>query len=327
LKELFLLIVAFFTINVADAQSLTDGLLIYYPFTGNANDASGHGYNGTVSGATLTTDRFGNANSAYDFHGTDAYIDLPNVPLLKPQLPFSISLWVYFNDLNNNYSIISTDYDESSYSGSWIGCGKDINQDTVIFISYGDGGTIGDVTARRTKSGKTKIRIKQWYLVSAVFRGPTDMDIYVNCTKDIGSYSGTGGNLSYSSSAGSIGRKRCSVILPTSYWYLNGKVDEVRFWNRELTQKDVDNLCKLSETQEGEILIYPNPAHNNITVEQPESLKLSALKIYDIYGRELIRQQIVYSKTQIDIGCLSSGIYFVKLITDTTVEIRKLIKK
>jgi len=57
-------------------QSLmpSNGLVAYYPFTGNANDSSGNGNNGTVYGATLTTDRFGNANNAYSFNGTNNYI-------------------------------------------------------------------------------------------------------------------------------------------------------------------------------------------------------------------------------------------------------------
>jgi len=48
---------------------LKDGLVAYYPFNGNANDESGNGNNGTVYGATLTTDRFGNTNKAYSFDG------------------------------------------------------------------------------------------------------------------------------------------------------------------------------------------------------------------------------------------------------------------
>ena len=45
----------------------TNGLVGWWPFTGNANDLSGNGYNGIVNGATLTTDRFGNNNQAYNF--------------------------------------------------------------------------------------------------------------------------------------------------------------------------------------------------------------------------------------------------------------------
>jgi len=39
------------------------GFVAYYPFNGNANDESGNGNNGTVNGATLTTDRKGVANN------------------------------------------------------------------------------------------------------------------------------------------------------------------------------------------------------------------------------------------------------------------------
>ncbi len=58
---------------------LSDGLVAYYPFNGNANDESGNGNNGIVHGATLTADRSGNANSAYSFNGIDNYIDT-NIP-------------------------------------------------------------------------------------------------------------------------------------------------------------------------------------------------------------------------------------------------------
>ena len=50
-----------------------DGLTAYYDMKGDANDIIG-GNNGTVSGATLTTDYFGNSNSAYDFDGTNDQI-------------------------------------------------------------------------------------------------------------------------------------------------------------------------------------------------------------------------------------------------------------
>lgn len=49
---------------------LIPGLVAYYPFNGNAHDASGNGNNGTVNGATLTTDRHGHMNSAYYFDGS-----------------------------------------------------------------------------------------------------------------------------------------------------------------------------------------------------------------------------------------------------------------
>lgn len=56
------------------ASNLMSGLVGYWPFCGNANDESGNGNNGTVNGATLTNDRFGNMNAAYSFDGVDDFI-------------------------------------------------------------------------------------------------------------------------------------------------------------------------------------------------------------------------------------------------------------
>ena len=52
----------------------TSGLVGWWPFNGNANDESGNGNNGMVNGATLTSDRFGNTNSAYNFNGMNDFI-------------------------------------------------------------------------------------------------------------------------------------------------------------------------------------------------------------------------------------------------------------
>ncbi|MDD5570645.1 MAG: T9SS type A sorting domain-containing protein [Bacteroidales bacterium] len=72
--------------------------------------------------------------------------------------------------------------------------------------------------------------------------------------------------------------------------------------------------------------IFPNPACNQICVETIENHINGSVYITNINGQELIRQQIKDSKTQINISNLPSGIYFVKLVTDKTVEVRKIIK-
>ena len=76
--------------------NLQTGLLAFYPFCGNANNALGTGNNGTVYNATLTTDRYSNANAAYSFNGTNAYIDFGTNSSIGPTttIPLSISLWV-----------------------------------------------------------------------------------------------------------------------------------------------------------------------------------------------------------------------------------------
>ncbi len=81
-----------FSIN-AQTVDLQRGLVAYYPFNGNANDESGNGNNGTVYGATLTTDRFSNQNSAFTFANETQYISFP--PLLTNSNQGTISIWFY----------------------------------------------------------------------------------------------------------------------------------------------------------------------------------------------------------------------------------------
>jgi hypothetical protein len=69
------------------------GLMAYYPFNGNAADESDHGLNGQVYGATLTTDRFGEANRAYYFDGSSSGISA-QVTSAFSLSKFTLTAWV-----------------------------------------------------------------------------------------------------------------------------------------------------------------------------------------------------------------------------------------
>ena len=72
-------------------SDLSSGLVAQYPFDGNASDMSGNGNHGTVYGATLIPDLHGYPDQAYDFDGSDDYINLGNqIPIAES---FTI-LWV-----------------------------------------------------------------------------------------------------------------------------------------------------------------------------------------------------------------------------------------
>jgi PKD repeat protein len=222
------------------SQHLCDSLLFYYPFTGNASDASGNGFNGTVHGVTLSDDRLGQPNSSYYFPGSYGYIDLPASQRLKPQLPFTVSAWVLFKDLNNLYQIFTSDYYTQAYTGCWLGLSP--FNDTVLSMCYGDGGLVGDPSARRSKIGTTHVLKNQWYHVTAVFRGPSDMALYVNGLNENGIYDGLGGNIYYTNNPGSVGRHCFSTYVPAEASYMYGKIDEVAFWNRALSPEEVTEL-------------------------------------------------------------------------------------
>src|SRR6266446_2348635 len=73
---------------------LRNGLVAYYPFNGNADDESGNGNQGTVSGATISTDRFGIPNGAYYFAGDGSDISISDSPSLDITNALTLSAWI-----------------------------------------------------------------------------------------------------------------------------------------------------------------------------------------------------------------------------------------
>ena len=81
LKQIVGIVALTAALNTTQAQSwLTNGLVAYYPFNGNANDASGHTNHGTLNNVLVAFDRFGMPNSAYYFNGSNSFITFPNTP-------------------------------------------------------------------------------------------------------------------------------------------------------------------------------------------------------------------------------------------------------
>ncbi|MFA6457430.1 MAG: hypothetical protein WCW40_11455, partial [Bacteroidota bacterium] len=74
-----------------EVASTPVGLIAYYPFSGNANDASGNGYHAVVNGAVLSLDRFGNANSSYNLNGSTDYLAVTNIDLPQGNTERTIS--------------------------------------------------------------------------------------------------------------------------------------------------------------------------------------------------------------------------------------------
>jgi hypothetical protein len=73
--------------------------------------------------------------------------------------------------------------------------------------------------------------------------------------------------------------------------------------------------------------IYPSPAVNSLTIETPTIASESTLSILNINGQEIINKQITNNKTHLDISNLTTGMYFVRLVSDKNVEVRKFIKE
>ncbi len=75
-------------------------LRAYFKFDGDALDHSGRGFNGTVSGAVLAADRFGDANQSYSFDGVDDKITNSSLTIGSSAVTFSS--WINFKASNVN---------------------------------------------------------------------------------------------------------------------------------------------------------------------------------------------------------------------------------
>jgi hypothetical protein len=112
--------IAIFALSInAFSQIPTNGLVGYWPFSGNANDLSGNNLNGVIDSAILTVDRFGNPNSAYQFNGINSQIIIADNDLLDLTTNFSISSWFYINDFSNNWSTILSKHEQEPGEGTY----------------------------------------------------------------------------------------------------------------------------------------------------------------------------------------------------------------
>jgi hypothetical protein len=77
---------------IAQGIPFSSDALVYYSFTGNAQNQAGSSYHLTVSGPSLSADRFGSPNSAYRFDGVDDY--LVSSQALPDSAEFTLAAWI-----------------------------------------------------------------------------------------------------------------------------------------------------------------------------------------------------------------------------------------
>jgi hypothetical protein len=161
---------------------LKDGLVAYYPFNGDAKDESGNENDGTVNGATLTEDRFGNKKSAYGFDGIDDYIQVAhNSSLNATPTGFSISTWIKANPSQQNALSVIIDKSHSDYEG-WVMQSFNIKMNGYPFspgLSWGIGHEgVPDYNMIPNISG-LELFDDQWHYLTGVFDGTT-IKLYID---------------------------------------------------------------------------------------------------------------------------------------------------
>jgi hypothetical protein len=306
--------------------SILDSLILYYPFDGNANDWSGYNFDGTVSGASLTTDHQGNANHAYYFDGVNDYIDLPNDPKLHPDFPFTIAAWIKpeYHSTNPQFNLFGTEFTTThTYNGAWLV--KTGNNS--LSAGTGNGGTIGS-SSRRAKLSNQSLQNNTWYYVVGIYEGVNNKKVYINCVEDVGYYQGSASTYYKNTSLhGSIGRVYSGN--PSTMW-AKGIIDEVAMWNRALDPDEIPQLCETyiwqimqmkAEAEESQSFsIFPNPMTTKAEIYFPNPNKeMHTIKLYSISGQEILSWENVNTEIfSIEKGNLANGIYIVELYNTLT---------
>jgi hypothetical protein len=328
MKKITLILIVLFLIFVRTiAQvNLQNGLVAYYSFNGNSIDESGNNYNGVVNGAVLTTDRYGNANSAYSFDGIDDYI-ATNFSGILGSSPRTISLWLKAPSYTSVREALGYGGDEPGYGNS-IRLGLNYNvQGPHINVSN----AINEYNSDNDNEWHNYI----WIVPAIANPRLTDVLVYkdgVNLT-----------NITYwhgiLNSMNATINTKMSQNVHIGHWgdinsgynsFFLGEIDDVRIYNRALNNQEIlalnNIITKLPEIQNDKTFFYPNPAENVIYMSLPNSVEAVAY-IYNLAGKQLICRQITTKDYSMDISILMQGIYILKLVESNWVSINMLIKK
>ncbi len=217
---------------------LKEGLVAYYPFNGNANDESGNGYNAAVIGADLSTNRFGIPQGSYFLNGSAQYILTPNfagLPVGKSD--FSVSVWICPSKMTsaNHYMVFANgqqnqfqlDIDTAMGSVNQFGATA-----TLDFFTGGNG------NAPDCQTIVVPWITGNWYNVH-ITRSNNNIIIYRDGVK-IGENATSDGNTA-SDSRIAFGYRR-----DYRDFGFFGKMDDVRIYNRALSDGEVKALYDLN---------------------------------------------------------------------------------
>ena len=194
------------------ACNSTPGLVAAYAFNDGSGttllDASGHGRNGTITGATWTTGRNGGGLS---FDGADDHVALGSLGTFYNNA-FTLEAWVQKSTAKKDVGVV----------GSWTGTGP------MLWVDHAAGRhyvTLGTSFSSYLDSGVSPA-VGQWQHLAATFDGTTAR-YYVD-----------GAQVATRAVSGSVGSSntwRIGAYGAAPGGFFDGLVDDVRVYNRALT--------------------------------------------------------------------------------------------
>ena len=327
----------------------TNGLVGYWPFSGNSNDVSTNANNGIANGATLTTDRFGNVDSAYNFIQGNT-INIPNSLSIDNINLASVNIWFKTNTTTNSQlfkkgnSLTESTAEQISIQLNYNG----INE-TDVSAKYNSSCVPGNGWVD-TFNTTISVNNNVWHMLTAVIDSNS-----LKCFIDgvlVSSTLAPNVNMDVCNGGGIILGKNWNSDLD----YYNGIMDDIGFWNRALTQQEITNLFNANQcitnitvtdtlivnvgqlsfndpvTWANNITISPNPASSeiNINFNNVTNLNGGTLKVINSLGQEVATTPITTSGTNSTMQLATwggTGMYFVQIINPQgqIVDIKKII--
>jgi hypothetical protein len=300
----------------------TNGLVGWWPFNSNANDESEYTNDGLVYGATLTQDRYGNPNSAYNFNGVSDYIEVLDDNSLDFTNSYSLSAWYRTTD-------------DFTYNQTILGKGNDI------------GGSGYNMTINSAIISYDNLQIQSGFnnglgFVDGVINGAAmtpSVDIFTtNWHHIIGTYDGNTAKLYIDGVLMDTIQIEFSLSISeqpllfgnethTLYRYFEGDIDDIGLWNRALTNDEVLKLYRASSPETttntgGHVInnfdinldIYPNPTTDVVNIDFHDLNKFEGgkVKIMSMSGQIVYEENITQSKMTLSVvDRFSKGIYIV----------------
>jgi hypothetical protein len=217
--------------------SLKEGLVAWYPFDGNASDMSGNGFHGIVRGANSTSDRSGISNKAYKFDGEDDYIEIPNFNWNK-RSNCTVSLWSKYDHLPKE---IGKDYGMVFGMNSESHC-IFLHQDKLFFRQgWGNG-------------WMNAPEIGQWHNFALIWDGSAKRVAFFHNSRKVSEHK------AYQNVGLGTGTLRIGANDRLLNYFFKGSIDDVRIYDRALSEVDVLALYELESTNPNNDRPTPPPA-------------------------------------------------------------------
>ncbi len=215
-------------VNSADSQgdSLEKGMVGYWKLDDasgtSATDSSGNANTGTLTnGPTWTTGQIGGAT---DFDGTNDYVDAGNGSSLRLNGPLTMSFWMYGRGSSVDAYIAGT-------------AGTNLEG---YSCTHHNGATVYCYVQSGANSVSAAVGTNTWAHITLTWDGTTGTNgkkLYVNGTLQ------SQGTSSQSALSG-WGNFRIGEDATATRTRFNGKVDELRVYNRVLSAEEVTKLYK-----------------------------------------------------------------------------------